>query len=63
MRHLLEYAAVMVVWGLVRVLPRRASLGFGAALGMLFYHVYGSRRLISPSSMKTIVPSVKMWMT
>ncbi len=57
MRHWLEYAAVMVVWGLVRVLPRRASLGFGAALGMLFYHVYGSRRDLALANLRSAFPS------
>lgn len=57
MRHHLEYALVLVIRGLVRLLPRQASLGLGAGLGTLFYHLHGSRRELALANLRAAFPS------
>lgn len=57
MRHRLEYVAVMAVWGLVRLLPRRAALALGAALGTLCYHLQGRRRALALENLRAAFPS------
>lgn len=57
MRHRLEYGAVLVVWGLVRLLPRPAALSLGAALGALFYCLDRSRRELGLANLRAAFPS------
>ncbi len=57
MRRWLEYAAVLALRAAVRALPRRASLGVGAALGRLFYRVHGKRRELALANLRGAFPS------
>ena len=57
MRRRLEYAAVLALRAAVRALPRRASLGVGAALGRLFYRVHGRRRELALANLRGAFPT------
>ena len=57
MRRRLEYAAVLALRAAVRALPRRASLGVGAALGRLFYRVHGRRRELALANLRGAFPA------
>ena len=57
MRRRLEYAAVLAVRAAVRALPRRASLGAGAALGRFFYRVHGRRRELALANLRGAFPA------
>ena len=56
MRRWLEYAAVLALRAVVQALPRRASLGLGAALGRLFYRVHGRRRELALANLRGAFP-------
>ena len=57
MRHRLEYAAVVCVVSLVRVLPRRASLWLGSGLGWLFRILQRRRRQLALENLRAAFPS------
>ena len=57
MRHRLEYLAVLTVMGFVRLLPRRASLALGSALGRVFYVLHGRRRALALDNLQRAFPS------
>ena len=57
MRNRVEFLAVIAVRGLVRLLPRRASLGLGSALGRLFYLLHGRRRELAVDNLKAAFPA------
>ena len=57
MRNRVEFLAVIAVRGLVRVLPRRASLGLGSALGRLFYLLHGRRRELAVDNLMAAFPA------
>ncbi len=57
MRRRLEYAAVLALRAALRTLPRRASLGVGAALGRLFYRVHGRRRELALANLRGAFPT------
>lgn len=56
-RHRMEYAAVRMVTGLVRVLPERIGLGAGAVLGWLAGTVFRVRRAVVESNLDIAFPS------
>ena len=47
----------MVVRALAQALPRRVSLAFGAALGRIFYGLYGRRRELAVANLRAAFPS------
>lgn len=57
MRNRIEYAAVAALRSVVRVLPRRASLGLGAALGRLFHGLHGRRRELGLENLRGAFPA------
>ena len=57
MRHRLEYLAVLTVMGVVRLLPRRASLALGSALGRVFYVLHGRRRELALENLRRAFPA------
>lgn len=57
MRHQLEYLAVLAVWGIVRLLPRRGTLAFGSGLGTLFYYLQPRRRRLGMVNLQLAFPS------
>ena len=57
MRNWLEFLVVIVVRGLVRPLPRRASLSLGTVLGQVFYVFHGRRREIAVENLRRAFPS------
>ena len=50
LRYRLEHAVVMTIRVLVQTLPRRISLGFGTAVGRIFYLLHGRRRELATVS-------------
>ncbi|MCE2543767.1 MAG: lysophospholipid acyltransferase family protein [Acidobacteria bacterium] len=56
-RHRIEYAVALAARALVRVLPRRVSLGCGALLGRLFHSLYGARRELAVKNLQLAFPS------
>ncbi len=56
LRYRLEYAVVMTIRGLVHLLPRQVSLGFGAAVGGMFYFLHGRRRELAMSNLRMAFP-------
>ena len=52
----LEYAVVMTIRAVVRVLPRRVSLSFGTAVGWIFYLLHGRRRELAMSNLRITFP-------
>ena len=55
--HRLEYAAVVGVRGLVRLLPLRAVLGTGALLGLAFHAVDRAHRRLALSNLEAAFPT------
>ncbi len=56
MRHRLEYAAVVVVTTIVRLLPWRLVSGIGRLLGILYYLVDGRRRRVTLDNLGRAFP-------
>jgi KDO2-lipid IV(A) lauroyltransferase len=57
LRHWLEYAAVVAVQALVRVLPRRVSRALGSAIGVAFYLCDGPHRRLAERNLRAAFPS------
>ena len=57
LRYRLEYAVVMTIRTVVRVLPRRVSLSFGTAVGGIFYLLHGRRRELAMSNLRMTFPN------
>jgi len=57
MRHRLEYLGVLGVAALVRLLPRRLSVAFGAGVGRLFHLLHGRRRELAVENLRRAFPS------
>ena len=57
LRYRLEYAVVLGVRVLVRVLPRRLSLYVGGAIGMVFHSLYGTRRELAIDNLRAAFPN------
>ena len=56
LRYRLEYAVVMTIRIVVRVLPRRVSLSFGTAVGRIFHLLHGRRRELAMSNLRMTFP-------
>jgi KDO2-lipid IV(A) lauroyltransferase len=57
LRHRLEYASVVTVRALVRVLPDRAVQSLGAAIGLAAYLVAPSRRRLAIGQLRAAFPT------
>ena len=57
MRSRIEFVAVIMIYWLARVLPRRVSLGVGVVLGWLFYILHGRRRELAVDNLRAAFPS------
>jgi KDO2-lipid IV(A) lauroyltransferase len=57
LRHHLEYAAVAALRGLIQVLPRRARLGLGSAIGHGFYLLDRRHRLLAIAQIGAAFPT------
>ena len=57
LRHRVEYAAVMAVRAVVRVLPMGAVLGAGTVLGRLFHSLDGAHRRLALSNLEAAFPT------
>jgi KDO2-lipid IV(A) lauroyltransferase len=57
MRNRIEFLAVVMLRGLIRMLPRRVSLGFGNVLGQLFYLLDVRRRELAVDNLKAAFPA------
>jgi KDO2-lipid IV(A) lauroyltransferase len=55
-RHRLEYAAVLLVAGVVRLLPRRVVFAAGTALGLTFYALDGTHRRLALANLEAAFP-------
>ena len=56
LRYRLEYAVVMTIRAVVRVLPRRVSLSFGTVVGGIFHLLHGRRRELAMSNLRMTFP-------
>ena len=56
LRYRLEHAVVMTIRVFVQTLPRRISLGFGTAVGRIFYLLHGRRRELAMSNLRMTFP-------
>ena len=56
-RHRLEYAAVVTVVAVVRVLPMRAVLAAGTLLGLAFHAVDGAHRRLAIRNLESAFPA------
>lgn len=57
-RFRIEYAGFMLLYALVRVLPRRAALGAGALLGLLMRLTQGKRRRKALENLRHAFPAL-----
>jgi KDO2-lipid IV(A) lauroyltransferase len=52
LRYLIEYAAVRLLWGLLRLLPARRAYGLGGALGALWFACSSVRRKVAIDNLR-----------
>ena len=57
-RHRVEYALVQAFRGMVRIVPRRASLAVGSVLGALFHRLHASRREVGADNLRAVFPEM-----